>query len=163
MTATYGHQVADWDDPYIRKIYEVLVHLTLMSEPGSWLLDAFPLIARLPSVLVQNWWNISRKWFEKDRKVYLKFYRNLVQQIKEGTAPHCFPKELYEGGLEKGGISEEQAVYAAGTLIEAGSGSTSTVVNAWILNCQLNPHVVTAEQEELGRVAGSDRMPSYDD
>ncbi|KAF5238823.1 hypothetical protein FANTH_10151 [Fusarium anthophilum] len=154
---------ADWSDPYIRKIHEVLVHFTLMSEPGRWLVDAFPSLASLPPVLVQNRWNIGRKWFEEDREVYLKLYRELVQQIKEGTAPDCFLKDFYEGGLEKSGISEEQDAYAAGTLIEAGSESTSTVINAWILNCQLNPHVITAGQEELDRVVGSDRMPAYDD
>ncbi|KAF5695700.1 cytochrome P450 monooxygenase [Fusarium mundagurra] len=143
MTVTYAHRVADWDDPYIHKIYEVLEHFTLMSEPGKWL--------------------IGREWFEYDREVYLKFYRDLVQQIQDGTAPDCFIRDFYEGGLEKSGISEEQAAYAAGGLVEAGSESTSTVINAWIQVCQMYPHVVTAAQEELDRVVGSDRIPTYAD
>ncbi|KAM5383723.1 hypothetical protein ACJZ2D_001712 [Fusarium nematophilum] len=163
MTVTYGHRVADWNDPYIKKIYEVLEHFTLMSEPGKWLVDAFPSLASLPSFLVQNWWKIGRQWFEYDREVYLQFYRDLVRQIQDGTAPNCFIRDFYQGGLEKSGISEEQAAYAAGGLVEAGSESTSTVINAWIRVCQIYPNVVTAAQEELDRVVGSERMPTYAD
>ena len=163
MTVTYGHRVADWDDPYIKKIFEVLEHFTLMSEPGAWLVDVFPSLASLPSFLVQNWWKKGRQWFEYDRQVYLDFYMDIVKQIKEGTAPNCFIKDFYEEGLEKSGIDDEQAAYAAGTLVEAGSESTSTVINAWILACQLFPNVVADAQEELDRVVGPDRMPSYED
>ncbi|KAM5346071.1 hypothetical protein ACJ41O_009076 [Fusarium nematophilum] len=117
----------------------------------------------LPSFLVQNWWKIGRQWFEYDREVYLQFYRDLVRQIQDGTAPNCFIRDFYQGGLEKSGISEEQAAYAAGGLVEAGSESTSTVINAWIRVCQIYPNVVTAAQEELDRVVGSERMPTYAD
>ncbi|KAH7126489.1 cytochrome P450 [Dactylonectria estremocensis] len=163
MTVTYGHRVADWNDPYIKKIYEVLEHFTLMSEPGAWLVDAFPSLAKLPSWAVQNWWKIGREWWKYDREVYLKFYLDLVKQVEDGTAPDCFIRDFYEGGLEKSGINEEQAAYAAGGLVEAGSESTSTVINAWILACQMNPHVVTAAQAELDRVVGPNRMPSFED
>ncbi|KAF5026971.1 hypothetical protein F66182_1001 [Fusarium sp. NRRL 66182] len=163
MTVTYGHRVADWDDPYIKKIFQVLEHFTLMSEPGKWLVDVFPSLASLPSFIVQNWWKIGRQWFEFDREIYLEFYRDLVQQIHDGTAPDCFVRDFYLAGPEKSGISEEQAAYAAGTLVEAGSESTSTVINAWIMICQIYPNVVAAAQEELDRVVGSERMPTYAD
>ncbi|ETS87770.1 hypothetical protein PFICI_01598 [Pestalotiopsis fici W106-1] len=163
MTVTYGHRVKDWNDPYIKKIYEVLEHFTLMSEPGKWLVDAFPPLASLPSFLVQDWWRIGREWFTYDREIYLQFYRDLVRQIHDGSAPDCFIRDFYQGDLEKSGISEEQAAYAAGGLVEAGSESTSTVINAWILVCQIYPNVVAAAQEELDRVVGSDRMPTFSD
>ncbi|KAJ3547732.1 hypothetical protein NM208_g1355 [Fusarium decemcellulare] len=163
MTVTYGHRVANWDDPYIKKIYEVLEHFTLMSEPGAWLVDAFPSLAKLPSFMMQNWWKTGREWFAYDREVYLKFYRDLVQQVKDGIAPDCFIKDFYKNGLEKSGITEEQAAYAAGGLVEAGSESTSTVINAWLMVCQLNPDIVRAAQEELDRVVGSERLPGFED
>lgn len=162
MTATYGHRVRGWDDPNIKKIYEVLDHFTRMSEPG-WLVDVFPALAGLPSWMTQNWWEIGRGWFAYDREVFLGFYRDMVGKVKEGTAPDCFIKDFYLSDPENSGINEEQAAYAAGSLVEAGSESTSTVINAWILACQLHPHVVAQAQEELDRVVGPDRMPTFDD
>ncbi|XP_014558857.1 hypothetical protein COCVIDRAFT_35908 [Bipolaris victoriae FI3] len=163
IKVVYGHRVPDQDDPFVKKIYEVLHQFTLMSEPGKWLVNAFPSLTILLLVLVQNWWKIGGEWFEYDREVYLKLYRDLVKQILEGSAPERFIQDFYKGGLEKSGISEEQAAYAAGGLIEAGSESTSTVINAWILVFQAYPHVVAAAQQELDRVVESDRLPTYDD
>ncbi|KAJ2893459.1 hypothetical protein MKZ38_008667 [Zalerion maritima] len=157
-----NRRVPDWDDPYIKKIYEVLEHFTLMSEPGAWLVDAFPSLAKLPSWMVQGWWKPGREWFEYDRQVYLQFYRDLVDKIRDSTAPDCFIRDLYESKPESIGIDEEQAAYAAGTLVEAGSESTPTVINAWILACQLYPKAMAAAQEELDRVVGPGRMPSFD-
>ncbi|KAH8886617.1 cytochrome P450 [Thozetella sp. PMI_491] len=163
MTVTYGHRVPDWEDPVIAKIYEVLDHFTRMSEPGAWLVDAFPSLASLPSWMVQGWWTQGRKWWKHDREVFLGLYRDMVQKVREGSAPDCFIRDFYLAGPEKSGIDEEQAAYAAGSMVEAGSESTSTVINAWILACQLNPHVVRAAQEELDRVVGPDRMPGFED
>ena len=59
MLITYGHRIANWDDPVFKKLFHVLEHFTLMAEPGAWLVDGFPSLAKLPSVLVQNWW---RDW-----------------------------------------------------------------------------------------------------
>lgn len=166
MTATYGHRVADWNDPVISRVYKVLEHFSQMAEPGAWLVDSFPLLAKLPSRMVQNWWNIGRGWFEYDSKVYLDLYLGLVEKVKEGTAPDCFIRDVYERiqkSPEKHAISDELAAYAAGSLVEAGSESTSTVINAWIMACQLFPDVVGPAQEELDRVVGLDRMPTFDD
>lgn len=162
-TVTYGHRVSDWTDPVIKEIFQVLDHFTLMSEPGAWIVDAFPSLAKLPSFLVQNWWKTGRQWFEFDSGVYLKLYRNLVQQVNEGTAPDCYVKDFYLGDPAKNGIDEVGAAYAAGTLVEAGSESTSTAINAWIMACLLFPDTVKAAQEELDRVVGADRMPSFED
>lgn len=166
MTATYGHRVADWNDPVISRVYKVLEHFSQMAEPGAWLVDSFPLLAKLPSRMVQNWWNIGREWFEYDSKVYLDLYLDLVEKVKKGTAPDCFIRDVYERiqqSPEKHAISDELAAYAAGSLVEAGSESTSTVINAWIMACQLFPDVVGPAQEELDRVVGPERMPTFDD
>ncbi|EXJ71826.1 uncharacterized protein A1O5_04327 [Cladophialophora psammophila CBS 110553] len=163
MTITYGHRVADWDDPVIKKIFTVLDHFVQMSSPGVWIVDSLPSLRVLPQFLLQNWWKTGRKWFEYDSKVYLDLYRGLVQQVKNGTAPECFVKDFYLSNPEKNGVDELDSAYAAGSMVEAGSESTSSVINSWILACLLNPHVVKAAQEELDRVIGSDRVPTFED
>ncbi|OCK75420.1 cytochrome P450 [Lepidopterella palustris CBS 459.81] len=163
MLITYGRRIPNFDDPAFKKIFRVLDHFSLMAEPGAWLVDAFPSLAKLPSWMVQNWWKIGREWHAEDSAIYLEFYRDLVAKIKNGTAPDCFVRDFYEGNPEKNGIDEEGAAYAAGTLVEAGSESTSTAINSWLLACLLYPNVVKAAQEELDRVVGPDRMPTFED
>lgn len=163
MTITYGQRAASWDDPHIKKIFTLLEHFVQMASPGAWLVDAFPSLQYLPSRLVQNWWNIGREWFAYDSKVYLDLYRNLVKKIEQGTAPDCFVKDFYLGNPEKNGIDELMAAYAAGSLVEAGSESTSTVINAWLKACLLYPETVKSAQEEIDRVVGPSRLPSFED
>ncbi|OAL34607.1 hypothetical protein AYO20_06024 [Fonsecaea nubica] len=163
MTITYGQRVASWDDPHIEKIFTVLKHFVAMASPGAWLVDAFPSLTCLPSWMVQNWYNIGREWFKYDSKVYLDLYRNLVKQVDEGTAPDCFVKDFYLGNPAKNGIDELTAAYAAGSLVEAGSESTSSVINAWLRACIMYPETVKAAQEEVDRVVGPDRLPTFED
>lgn len=163
MIVTYGRRIASWDDPHIKNIFTVLEHFVAMASPGAWYVDAFPSLAYLPSALVQNWWNIGREWFAFDSKVYLDLYRNLVKQVKAGTAADCFVKDFYLGNPEKNGIDELTAAYSAGSLVEAGSESTSTVINGWIKACLLYPHTMRDAQEEIDRVVGPDRMPTFAD
>ncbi|KAH7088102.1 cytochrome P450 [Paraphoma chrysanthemicola] len=163
MLITYGHRVATWTDPWFKKIFSVLDHFTLMAEPGAWLVDGFPSLCNLPSVLVQNWWKVGREWHAQDSAVFLELYRDLVEKIEKGTAPDCFVKDFHEAHPEKNGIDEEGAAYAAGSMVEAGSESTSSVINTWLLACLLWPDVVKKGQEEIDRVVGSGRMPDFSD
>ncbi|KAL4940598.1 hypothetical protein BDV06DRAFT_213320 [Aspergillus oleicola] len=163
ITITYGHRIADWQDPLYKKIYTLLEHFTAMAEPGRWLVDTFPSLAALPSWMVQNWWAIGRKWHAYDSKVYLDLYNSLMDQIKAGTAPDCFVKDFYLSNPADKGIDMETAAYTAGSMVEAGSESTSTAINTFLLACLLFPHVVKPAQDELDRVVGSDRIPTFDD
>lgn len=93
LTITYGHRVKYWNDDVVSAVYAVLDHFTKMTEPGAWLVDTFPLLAKLPSWMVQNWWEIGRQWHKEDSATYLRLYRDLVEQVKAGTAPDCFVKD----------------------------------------------------------------------
>ncbi|KAJ0420292.1 cytochrome P450 [Aspergillus carlsbadensis] len=163
ITITYGQRIKDMQDPLYRKIYTVLDHFTAMAEPGRWLVDTFPSLAALPSWLVQNWWTIGRKWHAYDSGVYLDLYNTLIEQVKAGTAPDCFVKDFYLSNPEARGIDAETAAYTAGSMVEAGSESTSTAINTFLLACLLYPHIVAPAQAELDRVVGPDRIPDFAD
>ncbi|KAJ5814190.1 uncharacterized protein N7503_000940 [Penicillium pulvis] len=163
MTITYGHRIADWHGPLYRNIYTLLEHFNAMAEPGRWLVDTFPFLAKLLSKIVQNWWNIGREWHAYDSKVYIDLYRDLIRQVKAGTAPDCFVRDFYLNVADKSGVDEETAAYTAGTMVEAGSESTSSTINNWLPACLLFPHVLQAAQEEVDRVVGGDRLPTFED
>src|SRR5271170_6053273 len=51
----------------------------------------------------------------------------------------------------------------SGTMIEAGSETTSQVLNNTIAGLLSNPEAIRKCQEELDRVVGDDRTPTFDD
>lgn len=163
LTVTYGHRVADWNDSVVKDIYHILEHFTLMAEPGAWLVDIFPSLTKLPSWMVQNWWNIGRQWFKEDSTTYLRLYRDMKARVQSGTAPDCFVKDFYLAAASEQEVDDLDAAYAAGGMVEAGSESTSSAINAWVIACLLYPDVVRKAQEEVDRVCGSDRMPEFSD
>jgi len=47
-------------------------------------------------------------------RVWMKYWNKLQDQIKQGTAPECFVKQLAESNYQEKGISEIQAAYLSG-------------------------------------------------
>jgi cytochrome P450 len=83
--------------------------------------------------------------------------------MESGQAPECFVKQVIETGYEKQGISEFQAAFMAGSLIEAGSETTSAAINTAILYLSAYPEVRAKAYEELSRVVGTSRSPTFED
>src|SRR5579859_7934653 len=47
-------------------------------------------------------------------RVWMKYWNKLQDQIRDGTAPECFVKQLAESNYREKGISEIQAAYLSG-------------------------------------------------
>ncbi|KAF7535024.1 hypothetical protein G7054_g5727 [Neopestalotiopsis clavispora] len=163
MLVAYGHRIPSFDDPMITKIYKVLEHLSVMMAPGHFLVETFPALAALPQFMLGNWRSWGQKVFAHDSKIYLEFWDNLKVAIKNGTARDSFCKDFYLNNPEKSGIDDLLAAYTCGGLIEAGSETTATTINNWTLAMALNPEAMRKAQEEIDRVVGSDRLPTWED
>jgi cytochrome P450 len=163
MLVSYGYRIPSFKDPLISKIFSVLEHLSLMMEPGAFAVETFPALAVLPEFLVGNWYSWGKKAFAHDSKIYLELWETLKKTTKEGTARDCFCKDFYLGDPEKNGIDDLLAAYTCGGLIEAGSETTATTINNWMLAMTLYPEEMKKAQEEVDRVVGADRLPDWDD
>jgi len=163
MLVTYGYRLPSWEDPLIKKIYTVLDNLTEMTAPGAHAVDSFPSLASLPQMLLGNWRSFGQKVFDYDSKVYLELWEKLKREVDDGTARQCFSKDFYLANPEKQGIDNLLAAYTCGGLVEAGSETTSTTLNNFILAILLFPNALKEAQEEIDRVVGKDRMPGWDD
>jgi hypothetical protein len=54
-------------------------------------------------------------------RVWMKYWKKLEGQIRDGTAPECFVKQFAESHYQDKGISEIQAAYLAGCTLPPGS------------------------------------------
>jgi cytochrome P450 len=135
---------------------------SIVAKPGSYLADALPFIGNLPRQL--QWWRKGlQPLFDKQANLWMSFWSSLKTQMETKQAPECFAKQFIESGYEKQGISELQAAFLAGSLIEAGSETTSAALNTAILYLVANPKVQRKAQSEIDKTVDSSRSPSFDD
>ncbi|KAJ2901609.1 hypothetical protein MKZ38_001629 [Zalerion maritima] len=163
MLVTYGYRIPSFEDPLITKIFSVLENLSIMSAPGAFVVETLPGLAQLPQWIFGNWRTWGKKAFAHDSKIYLELWEKLKKTTDEGTAKNCFCRDFYLNDPKKNGIDDLLAAYTCGGLVEAGSETTATTVNNWMLAMTLYPEAMKKGQAELDSVVGSSRMPEWDD
>ncbi|KXJ87807.1 cytochrome P450 [Microdochium bolleyi] len=163
MLVTYGYRIPSFADPLITKIFTVLEHAGTIMAPGAFAVESFPSLTVLPEFLLGNWYSWGKKVFAHDSKVYLDLWEELKRKADAGEAPDCFCKDFYLADPEKNGIDNLLAAFTCGGLIEAGSETTATTIINWILAMLLNPAVLKKAQNEMDRVVGSSRLPTFED
>ena len=84
------------------------------------------------------------------------------QRRQKGVIRGCFADDLLEG-QKASGLNDEQLGYLAGSLLEAGSDTTSATVLCFILAMLKWPEVQRKAQAELDRVIGAGRLPTVAD
>jgi hypothetical protein len=136
---------------------------SIVAKPGSYLADALPFFGNLPRQL--QWWHKGlQPLFDKQANLWMSFWSSLKTQMETKQAPECFAKQFIESGYEKQGISELQAAFLAGSLIEAGSETTSAALNTAILyqkyNAKPNPKS-TKQSARLAPHPSTTRTPSH--
>ncbi|KAF2199761.1 cytochrome P450 [Delitschia confertaspora ATCC 74209] len=163
MAVTYGYRIPSWEDPLIQKIYQVIDNFTEMTAPGAHAIDSFPFLASLPQWMLGHWRTFGKKVFDHDSAVYLSLWNRLKRETDAGTARDCFTKTFYLNNPSASSIDDLSAAYTCGGLIEAGSETTGTTLNNFVLCMALFPEAQERAQEELDRVVGEGRLPGWED
>lgn len=101
---------------------------------------------------------------------------DIQKDMGNGIANDCYVgsylKQRADGGHEDApgcGLTEDGwqrdtlLAYTAGTVLEAGSDTTASTIQAFILFMLSHPHVLHKVREEIDRVVGPDRMPTFED
>lgn len=101
----------DCDD--MREIYQLLKDFSEAAEPGGFVADLFPPLARIPSCL--QWWRPSAiAAYNRQKKTWMRYWDELKSAVNQKKAPECFVKHFIETDFEKLGISDVQAGFVAG-------------------------------------------------
>lgn len=161
MYVTYGYRLPYWTHPLVKKIYSD--NVTEMTAPGAHAVDTFPSLKHLPQWLLGNWRTFGQRVFDHDSKIYLELWEELKRQVDNGTAEDCFCKNFYLSDPEKQGIDNLMAAYTWRGLVEAGSETTGTTLNNFMLAMTLFLDAVKKAQIEPDNVIGSERMPEWED
>lgn len=163
LTNTFGTRVKNIDHPDVHNAMrsQAIMRKTL---PPYFIVDELPLLQRLPT-----WLQPGRKEAEECGREVLQIkmdlWRRLERQHAAGKAPACYGREILENQAKwyAEGLTEEDLAWVAGGLVEAGFETSAATLNSLILHLAANPRVQNVAQEELIRVVGADRCPTFED
>jgi cytochrome P450 len=162
MTSTYGRRIDSWDHDDVRASTESSRLLGKVMRPGSFIEDEIPPLAKLP-----NWMQPSRakalQYAEPVLWAKMRLWNRMKGEIAQGKAPTCFGKELMQSNYKAQGLTDEDAAWICGGLIEAGAETSSVTLNNLILHLAAFPAVQARANEELTRVLRDDHAPTFED
>ena len=164
MTNTFGTRVNKMDHPDVKNAVRSQAILRETSRPGAFIVDEVPPLARLP-----KWLRPGQKHAEEAAKevldIKMGLWHRLEKQVESGKAPHCYAREIYENreSWYAQGLTVEHLAWVSGGLVEAGFETTAATLNSLILHLAGNLQVQNEAHEELMRVVGPKRLPTYAD
>ncbi|KAI6090002.1 cytochrome P450 [Hypoxylon rubiginosum] len=157
----FGFRTISTDDPRLKQLFHGFEKFSEVTGSASAaLLDVFPILRYLPDVLLPMR-RYSKELHRKEYDLYVGHYLETKRKLREGKAKPCFCVDLVRA-QEELGFSDGIAAYVSGSLLEAGSDTTSATLVGFMQAMILFPGVPKAAQAELDRVCG-DRLPDLND
>lgn len=132
---------------------------------GQSVVDWFPDLARLPRWL-QPW---RQHWERLDRwnyEVYRSWWDPVREKVRKGIASPSFVRDVLLHPETKYTGNDEDAMYVAMQLIEAGSDTTREALNIMVMAALEHPEVFRRARLEVDRVCGvgeKARLPLLED
>ncbi|KAH9916791.1 cytochrome P450 [Fomitopsis serialis] len=164
MEVAYGHEVTSLDDEIVVLAEKAVGAATEAGSPAATLIDFVPILQWIPAWLPGGRWKMrAAEVRQMVRRTSDVPFARVQAAIAAGTARPCFLWSLLE---EEGETSEEELeeIKAAANLVYgAGTDTTATVLNAFVLAMVLHPDACKKAQEEIDRVIGDARLPDFGD
>ncbi|KLO11753.1 cytochrome P450 [Schizopora paradoxa] len=155
MMIAYGHEVE-----------QAVSLFSISAAPGSFLVNVVPFLKYIP-----EWFPGAA--FQKLAKRGRTFSQAMLNnphdvtksEVLKGIARPSMTSELIGDNIgEKGEILDEDVISRVTGAVYAGGADTSvSTLLTFLIAMMLNPDAQNRGQEELDRVIGSERMPTFDD
>lgn len=161
-TMVYGWRTPTYEDPKIKQLFEGVAEFAALTQTGTAaIIDFFPWLGKLPDFLVPAQ-KQAKELHKREKPLYVGHWLRAKEEIQTGCIKPCFCVGMFES-QKRELFSDDQAAYISGTLLEAGSDTTSNTLYAFVQAMLLFPEVQSRAQAEIDRVVGPDRMPVMDD
>ncbi|KAK7416280.1 hypothetical protein QQZ08_012054 [Neonectria magnoliae] len=158
----FGYRCINNKDPNLLQLFESFEKWgELAGSSSAQLADLFPILQKLPTFMTPNV-RYAKKLFEVERKNYVGQWMRSKEALDSGKGLPCFCNDIYRV-QSKEGFSDDAAGYISGSLLEAGSDTTASILYGFIQAILVWPEVQRRAQEEIDRVVGPGRLPTMDD
>ncbi|KAK4184938.1 cytochrome P450 [Podospora australis] len=161
-TMVFGWRTPTYEDEKMKQLFEGFSEFAEINQTGAaGLMDFFPILRNLPDFFLPAR-KVAREMHKKEKALYLSHWLKAKEDTLNGTITRCFSEDLVQAQKAEG-FDDDQAAYISGTLLEAGSDTTSSTLYAFIQAMVLYPEIQKRAQEEIDRVVGDKRMPTMED
>ncbi|KAJ7677806.1 cytochrome P450 [Mycena polygramma] len=162
LSVLYGKRAPRYETPETSTFFAVQHEWELVLEPGAAPpVDLIPILKYVPAR-----WAPWKRACALTRRLQRTLYFGLLDETKErlarGEGNGSYMEEVL-ARAEEFGMGREMMGYLGGVLIEAGSDTTSSYLQSFILALAAYPDAQKTAHEEIDRVVGEHRMPSLED
>jgi len=159
-STVYGIQINSADDEYITTVKGAVKQIAHMATPGAALVEFIPLLRYVPSWFPgAQFKRNAEEWKKLCIKMVEYPFNHVKADLAAGVAPPSFTSTL----LQEGGASEDDIMWASGSMYGAAAETTTATLAGFILAMVMYPGVQKKAQQEIDRVVGHDRLPSFND
>ncbi|KLO07044.1 cytochrome P450 [Schizopora paradoxa] len=166
MMVSYGHEVADRNDEFIELAETSMNMIKKIVMPGAFLVDIIPALKYIPAWFPgAGFQKVAEEGRKLSNDLQSRPYEAAKAQIKAGTAHNSITAKLLDDLMGKNitDIDESFIQRIAAVVYIAGADTSVAVLLTFIVAMLKNPEVQRRAQEELDRVVGSDRLPTFED
>ncbi|CAP85923.1 hypothetical protein E8E15_004471 [Penicillium rubens] len=161
-TMVFGWRTPTYEDEKMMQLFNGFSEFADLNQTGTAaIIDFFPWLRKLPEFLLPAQQK-AKDLHKKEKALYLSHWLRAKEEVEQNTIKPCFCAGMYKAQKEDG-FSDDQAAYISGTLLEAGSDTTSSTLYAFVQAMLLYPDIQRKAQEEIERVVGSGRLPVMED
>ncbi|KAI9450250.1 cytochrome P450 [Russula earlei] len=162
MSIVYDHPtIISEHDETIKGIEAYNERVAHAAVPGSYLVDVFPWMIRIPERFAK-WKREGSRHFHKDCAMFSGLLDRVRVDLVNGRNRPSFSATLLQN-TDHYRLSELEMAFLAGQLYAAGTETTITTLSWWALAMIAFPEVQRKAQAELDAVVGRDRLPTFAD
>lgn len=128
----------------------------------SWMVDYVPALGRLPDWFPGTGFKeTARRWKKANEAVADIPFSFVKEQMAKGVYQPSYVSRILEEGSS--GHSEYAIKWTAATLYGGGADTQVSTLSSFILAMLMFPEVQRKAQQEIDKVIGTDRLPTFDD
>lgn len=167
MEMTYGLNIENNEDQFLRAAVEAVDSATIAMVPGKFLIDVIPMLKHIPEWFpgagFKTFARVACAKFDLAINGPLEYVKKMMKS--DGSVNPSITWSCLDRGSEspRQGYDETTIRFATATMYMAAVESTVSMLQLFLLAMALHPHVLKKAQEELDRVVGGGRLPDYSD
>ncbi|KAF5011718.1 hypothetical protein FDECE_2178 [Fusarium decemcellulare] len=153
------------NDPLVANSNQVMEDFSKATSPGAWLVDLIPWLQYVPEWMPGTGFKKTAKVFRERLLHSVEDPYNYVrEQMAKGNDDVSYVAGLVKDVHRKIDPEEESVIsWTAASMFNAGTDTTGATLFSFFMAMVLYPDVQKRAQDEIDRVVGDSRLPSFSD
>jgi cytochrome P450 len=170
LKMAYGYTIEPRKpDKLVDLIEKMMTEFSLAAAPMAWAVDIFPALQYLPEGFPgAGFKTTARRWRQSIQTSAMVPYRFVQRQMAALTYRPSYVSKLvqqlqHEEGAKLSHEDEEAVIWTAASLYGAAADTTTITLTTFTLAMIEFGHVQRKAQDEIDRIVGTDRLPTFED